>query len=146
MRDHDRVIAKPGAGHRDAERVDCAAQAAALRAAGIAVEEYDGELGQGLFLPDDAAMNPGRRIVRQVRLLAERARLYEGSPVRSVEPGLVTTAAGSVRAPVIVVAVDGGLDRLLPALAPLVRTARLQMLATDPVGSARLPCPPRWRR
>jgi glycine/D-amino acid oxidase-like deaminating enzyme len=65
--------------------------------------------------------------------------------VLRVSAGRVETEHGTVRAPVIVVAVDGGLDALLPQLAGHVRTARLQMLATEPV-PARLPCPvyARW--
>jgi glycine/D-amino acid oxidase-like deaminating enzyme len=45
-----------------------------------------------------------------------------------------------VQAGVVVVAVDGRLEILLPQLTGAVRTARLQMLATAPV-SPRLPCP-----
>lgn len=125
---------------RAAEILDCAAHAQALKEHGIAVEDYRGDLGVGLFLPDDAAMNPARRVLGLARLLRHRAALYEHSPVRSIAPALVRTTQGSVRAPVIIVAVDGQLERLLPALAPRVRTARLQMLATAPL-PARLPCP-----
>jgi glycine/D-amino acid oxidase-like deaminating enzyme len=41
----------------------------------------------------------------------------------------------------VIVAVDGRLESLLPQLAGRVRTARLQMLATEPVAPGRLPCP-----
>jgi gamma-glutamylputrescine oxidase len=41
----------------------------------------------------------------------------------------------------VIVAVDGGLDRLLPALAGRVRTARLQMVATAPLPEVRYPRP-----
>ena len=61
--------------------------------------------------------------------------------MRSVEPGAVHTQHGTVRAGVVVVAVDGRLDVLLPQLAPIVRTARLQMLATAPIALGRVPCP-----
>ena len=46
----------------------------------------------------------------------------------------------------MIVAVDGRLELLLPELAGRVRTARLQMLATEPVNPGRLPCPAycRW--
>jgi glycine/D-amino acid oxidase-like deaminating enzyme len=125
---------------RVAELADCAAHAAALTAHGIRVEDYDGPLGQGLFLPDDAAMNPARRALRLAHLLAGRATLHEHTPVREVTPGQVVTAHGTVHAPVVIVAVDGRLEALLPQLAGRVRSARLQMLATDPV-PARLPCP-----
>ncbi len=131
---------------RAAEVADCAANLAAMRAHGIAVEEYDGELGRGLFVPDDAAINP-----------AVRALTYRGGVARtglsctntrqcaSVESGQVTTSHGTVSAPVIIVAVDGRLDVLVPQLARTVRTARLQMLRTAPI-ARRLPCPvySRW--
>lgn len=122
------------------ERRDCDRHAAALRAHGFAVEEYDGKLGAGLFIPGDAAVNPARRVIETARELSGRATLYEHTAVRHIATGRVDTEHGCVAAPVIVVAVDGGLDRLLPSLAGRVRTARLQMLATAPV-TARVPCP-----
>ncbi|MGN6574329.1 MAG: FAD-dependent oxidoreductase, partial [Nocardioides sp.] len=79
------------AADRAAEVADCAAHAAALRAHGIAVEEYDGPLGTGLFLPDDAAMNPARRAIGLARLLQPRAALHEHTRVTSVERGKVVT-------------------------------------------------------
>jgi glycine/D-amino acid oxidase-like deaminating enzyme len=128
------------AADRERERVDCAAQAKALREHGIAVEEYDGALGQGLFLPDDAAMNPAIRATLVALEAGKCARLHEHSPVREVRSGAVVTERGRVSARLVVVAVDGRLDVLVPQLAGRVRTARLQMLATEPVAQ-RLPCP-----
>jgi glycine/D-amino acid oxidase-like deaminating enzyme len=125
---------------RARELADCAAQALALRAHGIAVEDYDGALGRGLFLPDDAAMNPARRALGLASVLRTRAALHENTPVLAVTPGRVRTARGTVSAGAVIVAVDGRLDALLPQLAGRVRTARLQMLATAPVPD-RLPCP-----
>jgi glycine/D-amino acid oxidase-like deaminating enzyme len=129
----------------DAELADCAAHEAALRAHGIAVERYDGELGQGLFLPDDAAMNPARRATGLATALQGRATLHEHTAVSTVDSKQVVTERGVISAGVVIVAVDGRLDVLLPQLADRVRTARLQMLATAPV-PARLPCPvyDRW--
>jgi glycine/D-amino acid oxidase-like deaminating enzyme len=129
------------AADREAELADCALQAAALRDHGIGVEDYDGPLGRGLFLPDDAAMNPAVRAIRLATRLLGRAALHEHSPVTRIAAGRVTTERGAVAAPVVVVAVDGRLDLLLPQLAGRVRTARLQMLATAPVQTGRLPCP-----
>jgi gamma-glutamylputrescine oxidase len=126
---------------REAELADCAHQAAALREHGIAVEEYAGPLGRGLYLPDDAAMNPAVRATRLAALLAPRAELHEHTRVRLVAAGRVVTERGVVTAPTVVVAVDGRLEALVPALAGRVRTARLQMLATAPVAPGRLPCP-----
>jgi gamma-glutamylputrescine oxidase len=128
---------------RTRELADCAAQAAALREHGIAVEEVSGPSGDGLLLPDDAQANP---VVRHLGVLAHaqreaarqgvRLHLHEGTRVRRVTPGLVETDRGAVRADVVLVAVDGRLDVVLPQLGgehPLVRTARLQMLATAPL-------------
>ena len=128
------------AADREREISDCALQSVALREHGIAVEDYDGPLGRGLFLPDDAATNPARRAVELAMRLDRRARLHERTTVRSVESGRVVTAAGTVFAAQVLVAVDGRLEVLVPALADRVRTARLQMLATSPV-RPRLPCP-----
>ncbi|HJQ43215.1 MAG TPA: FAD-binding oxidoreductase [Jatrophihabitantaceae bacterium] len=126
---------------RARETADCAEHAAVLRAHGFAVEDYDGPLGAGIFLPDDAAMNPALRVVRTANRLARAARLFENSPVSEVRSGAVTTTRGVVRAPIIVVAVDGRLEVMLPQLSGRVRTARLQMLASAPITAGRLPCP-----
>lgn len=126
--------------HRAGELADCAAHAAALRAHGIAVEDYDGPSGRGIYLPDDAVTNPARRVVGLTRALTGRARLHEHTPVRRVLPGRVISTGGEVRAAVVIVAVDGRLEALLPQLAGRVRTARLQMLATAPVTPGRVPC------
>ena len=129
------------AADRLAEQHDIDAHETALREHGIAVERYEGPLGSGIFLPDDAATNPARRALALATRLRGRAALYEHTTVESVHAGAVATTAGTVRAATVVVAVDGGLERLLPVLAGRVRTARLQMLATAPVAAARVPCP-----
>lgn len=126
---------------RAAEIDDCDHHEAALRDHGIAVERYHGELGTGLFLPDDAAMNPARRAIGLASQLRGRADLHEHTRVRSVERGKVTTDGGVISAGTILVAVDGRLDLIVPTLADRVRTARLQMVATEPVRAGRLPCP-----
>jgi gamma-glutamylputrescine oxidase len=58
----------------------------------------------------------------------------------------VHTERGLVRARHVIVTVDGGLERLLPELATRVRSARLQMLATEPTTEINLPRPvyARW--
>jgi glycine/D-amino acid oxidase-like deaminating enzyme len=120
---------------------DCALQAAAMHAHGIAVEEYHGELGDGLFIPNDAAVNPARRVLGEVLAVAGQAVLAEDTRVTQVRSGRVETTRGVISAGAIVVAVDGKLDLLMPQLSGRVRTARLQMLATTPVRPGRLPCP-----
>lgn len=129
------------AADRAAELADCTLHANALRAHGIAVEDYSGPLGRGLFLPDDAAVNPAVRAIEIAGRLEHRACLHEHTRVRRVRPHSVETAHGTVRAGVVIVAVDGKLNRVVPALRSRVRTARLQMLATAPVTPGRLPCP-----
>jgi gamma-glutamylputrescine oxidase len=143
-----RLAGLPGEPESDAEAADrareiadLAAHEAALREHNIAVQHYDGPLGQGIFLPDDAAMNPARRALGLATALRERAPLHEHTPVQSVASGVVVTDRGTVKAPVVIVAVDGRLEQLLPQLLGRVRTARLQMLATEPVDTGRLPCP-----
>jgi glycine/D-amino acid oxidase-like deaminating enzyme len=126
----------------EAGRTACAAQAAALRADGFAVEEYDGPEGRGLLFPDDGVMQPMARCRVLARTAADRgARLHEHSPVTTVEPGRVTTAAGRVDCDAVVVAVDGRLDLLLPELSATVRTVRLQMLGTAPTTEVLVPRP-----
>jgi gamma-glutamylputrescine oxidase len=134
------------AADRSTEMADCAAHSAALRAHGFAVEDYDGPLGTGLFLPDDAATNPARRALGLAAALSSAAELHEQTPAVRVEPGRVSTTRGLVSAAVVIVAIDGRLELLLPQLAGRVRTARLQMLASAPVPVGRLPCPAyaRW--
>jgi gamma-glutamylputrescine oxidase len=123
------------------ESADCDEQYRMLAEHGIAVERYDGPLGNGLYLPDDAAMNPARRALGLAEIYGGTARLYESSPVTRIGPGQVITAGGSISAGLVIVAVDGRLDVLLPELAGRVRTARLQMLATAPVAPGLLACP-----
>ena len=129
------------------EEADCAEQLAALRADGFRVEPYRGTEGVGLLFPDDGATNPLARARRLASDLVMRgARLFEHSPADSTPADGVTTSRGMVRAGAVVIAVDGRLETLLPELAPRVRTARLQMLATAPAAEVIIPRPvyARW--
>ncbi|MDX6198174.1 MAG: gamma-glutamylputrescine oxidase [Actinomycetota bacterium] len=110
---------------------DCAEHAAALQADGFAVEEYDGVEGRGLLFPADGVLQPLARC-RALAAAAQRAMLFESTPATRIDGGLVTTPRGSVRCDTVLVCVDGRLDLLLPELAGIVRTVRLQMLATAP--------------
>lgn len=116
---------------------DCALQLAALRADSFGVEDYDGAEGRGLLLPDDGVLQP----LARCRGLAVGGGLHEGTPAVRIEPGLVTTPRGSVRCGSVLVCVDGRLDLLLPELAGIVRTVRLQMLATAPTDEVSVPRP-----
>ena len=117
----------------DAELEDIAAQYEAMRADALAVEHYDGPEGRGVCIPDDAVMQP----LKRCRMLAESlrargAQLYVRTAAQEIAPGVVRTTGHAIRARTILVAVDGGLERLVPSLASDVRTARLQMLAAAP--------------
>ncbi|RDI96131.1 FAD-binding oxidoreductase [Meiothermus sp. QL-1] len=122
------------------ELEDCEAHLAALRADGFAAWPYAGPEGEGILLPDDAAMNPLLRCRRLARKALEAgARLFEQSPALEIRWGEVRTPKGRVRCEGVLVAVDGRLEQVLPELEGRVRTARLQMLATAPI-------PPRFPR
>lgn len=120
---------------------DCAAQAAALREDGFAVVEYDGPEGCGLLFPHDTVLQP----LKRCRALAQQAisPLFEHSPALSISGTSVATPGGEVSCGAVVVAVDGNLDLLLPEVP--VRTVRLQMLATAPLGERRWTRPVYYR-
>lgn len=127
-----RLAGSPGRPDQ-AELDDCERHMGTLVAAGIAAEAIDTTLGPALLLPDDAVVNPALRCLLTVQTLVSRAALYEGTPAVSIEAGRVRTEHGEVSAAAVVVCVDGGLEWVVPALASRVRTARLNVLATDPV-------------
>jgi gamma-glutamylputrescine oxidase len=117
----------------DEELADCEAQLVAMTADGLPVERYEGWEGRGLLFPRDGSFQPLLRCSQLARrALADGIRLFEGTPAVAIEPGSVTTPNGRVRAASIVIAVDGGLERVVPALAGRVRTVRLQMVGTAP--------------
>ncbi|HYH81674.1 MAG TPA: FAD-binding oxidoreductase [Longimicrobium sp.] len=121
---------------------DCRAQLAAMTADGLKAEWYEGPEGAGFLVPTDAAFNP----LHRCRILAARhaeagARLFEHSPAVHIAAEEVRTPEGRVRCGRVIVAVDGRLERLLPALEGRVRTARLQMVATAPLPDIRFPRP-----
>jgi glycine/D-amino acid oxidase-like deaminating enzyme len=130
-----------------AEAEDCRRQADALAADGFPVEAYTGPEGTGLLFPRDGAMQPllRCRMVAQAHLAAG-ATLAERTRAIDIAGSQVTTADATIRCRGVVIAVDGGLEHLVPALAGEVRTARLQMLATEPTDEVALPRPvyARW--
>jgi len=129
------------------EHDDCVRQLDSMRRDALPVEPYDGPEGTGLLFPNDAAFDPGARCQALARrAIARGARLFERSPAVTIGDGAVETPSGRVHAEHIVVAVDGRLECVLPELAPRVRTARLQMLATEPTHQITLPRPvyARW--
>ena len=112
---------------------DCRAQMAAMRAVGLPVEPYADDEGYGLVFPLDCA---GQPLLRCRRLAAwahmRGAALHEDTPALGVSGRRVRTPAGEVACDAVIVAVDGGLGRVLPELAGRVRDVRLQMLGTAP--------------
>jgi glycine/D-amino acid oxidase-like deaminating enzyme len=95
-----------------------------------------------VLVPGDGALDPLARC-RTLAARAQRAgaRLFAGSPVTALAGDRVVTPGGAVSCGAVVVAVDGGLEALLPELAPRVRSTRLQMLATAPVAAGTVPWP-----
>jgi gamma-glutamylputrescine oxidase len=127
-----------------AETADCREMAAAMRRDGIAVEDAAGPWGRGLRFPHDAAMHPGRRCAALVQRAEDAGvRLVAHAPARRIDAGAVVTDRVRISAPRTLVAIDGGLELVLPQLAADVRTGRAQMLATGPdaVPAAVVPAP-----
>ncbi len=124
----------------DAEWRDAAAMMAAMQADGIACEERDTAFGRAVFVPGDAAVQPvarGRALARMA--LAQQAKLFEHTRALDWGEGQVRTPDGRISCDGIVIAVDGGLEEIVPALRGTVRSTRLQMLATEPATDASIP-------
>jgi gamma-glutamylputrescine oxidase len=127
------VVSRSGSVRRPTspeERDDCEAHYQALVDDGFAAERAaDGTI----MIPTDGAFHP----LARARLLAVQAReagilLVENHPVDNFD---------ALEADRVIVAVDGGLESVLPELSGRVRTARLQMLATARTDEVRVPRP-----
>lgn len=126
----------------DTELADCEAQRLAMHVDDLPVERYEGPEGRGLLFPRDASFHPLLRCRALAREASSAgARLFECSRATRIARGEVITVRGAVRAGAIVVAVDGGLERVLPELVGRVRTVRLQMLGTAPATDVHYPRP-----
>jgi gamma-glutamylputrescine oxidase len=113
-----------------AEAEDCARHLAALRADGFPAEP----LGEGILVPGDGSVDPLARCRAAAADAVRRgAQLFAGSPAVEIRGDAVATPAGRVECGAVVVAVDGGLERVLGELEGRVRSTRLQMLGTSPV-------------
>jgi gamma-glutamylputrescine oxidase len=124
------------------ELADCEAQRRQMDADALPVERYAGPEGDGLLFPTDGVFQPMARC----RVLARRAadagaRLFEHSRVLRLGDDVVETELARVRCGRTIVAIDGRLEALVPALVGRVRTARLQMIATAPLPEIRWPRP-----
>ncbi len=124
------------------ELEDCAAQYDCMRQDAQSVDRYDGPEGRGLLFPEDGACNPLLRcqhLARQV--VGSGARLYGNAKAVEVAANIVTTETARVTAKHVLITIDGKLETLCPELGTSVRTARLQMLSTSPLSTARFPRP-----
>jgi glycine/D-amino acid oxidase-like deaminating enzyme len=129
------------------EEADCEAHRRSLLDDGFRAEAYNGPEGRGTLFPDDGAFDPLARCrALAATAAAGGARLFESSAAMSIGSGLVATRAAEVRCGAVVVAVDGGLEEVVPALVGRVRSARLQMLATEPATDMQMARPvyARW--
>ncbi|MDQ1396044.1 MAG: gamma-glutamylputrescine oxidase [Acidimicrobiaceae bacterium] len=132
-----------------AEVGDCEQQRTALLGDGFEVEPSESPEGIGLFFPADGSLQPLRRCRTLARAAIDGgARLFSFSPGTAISGTEVEVSAGrgAVQCDAVVVAVDGGLEALIPELHGRVRTARLQMLGTAPLLEMRFPRPvyARW--
>ena len=131
----------------DEEAADCELHLAALRGDGFPAERYTGPEGRGLLVSTDCAFDPLRRCATLACRAADAGTLlFEQSRATAIDAGDVRTEEGRVRCDRVVIAVDGRLADVVPALAPRVRPVRLQMLATAPTNEIQLPRPvyARW--
>jgi glycine/D-amino acid oxidase-like deaminating enzyme len=130
----------------DDEVQDCVEQLAAMRADGLPVEPYDGPEGCGLLVPTDGTFQPLARC-RQLAAIAQAAggHLFEQTAAVDLSGNLVVTPQGRVQCQHVVVAVDGGLEQILPELTGRVRSGRLQMLATVPTNEVQIARPIYYR-
>jgi glycine/D-amino acid oxidase-like deaminating enzyme len=124
------------------EELDCQAQLTQLREDGLPAADYHGPEGRGILVPSDAAFHPLHRCrLLAAALVGRGASLFEHTPALHIKPGQVDTPEGTIRAGHVIIAVDGRLAQVVPALAPRIRTARLQMLASAPAAEVRIPRP-----
>lgn len=122
------------------EERDCRAHLDALLNGHFPATWYDGPLGRGVLVIDDAVTDPLARCRLEAAMVsASGARLFEQSPAVGLTTGMVETPGGVVSCRVIVVAVDGALASLLPELEGRVWPTRLQMLASGPHAPGLLP-------
>ena len=124
------------------EGEDCLRQFESMQSDGLPVELYDGAEGRGLLFPGDMSFNPLARCRSLALQALERgAQLFEDSAATEIAGDAVIANGQTISCGSVIVAVDGRLDLVLPELAGRVRTARLQMLGTEPATDATLERP-----
>jgi glycine/D-amino acid oxidase-like deaminating enzyme len=88
------------------------------------------------YTPHCAAIHPARLVRGLAEAVTRRGvTIHERSPARAVEPGVVTTARGAVRAPYVVRATEGYTSRL-PGLARALAPVYSLMIATEPLAAS----------
>ncbi len=129
------------------EREDCARQYQVMQRDGLDVQHWSGPEGDGLLFPGDGVVNPVLRTRRLAREAADAgARLFAFTEAQQVGERDVDTWTGEVRCRSVIIAIDGGLELVIPALSGIVQTRRFEMLATEPAREARrtVPAVARW--
>jgi glycine/D-amino acid oxidase-like deaminating enzyme len=122
------------------EMADCRRQLATMKEDDLPAEWYEGKEGEGLLIPTDGVFQPLARCRALARTTQSRgALLCERSPATSIQGDRVVTPHGTIHCGVVVVAIDGRLEQVIPELRGRIRTARLQMLATVPTAELRTP-------
>jgi glycine/D-amino acid oxidase-like deaminating enzyme len=100
-----------------------------------------------VYTPHCAAVHPAK-LARGLAVAAERAgvTIYEGSPVESIEPGLVRTGRGEIRAPTVLqcteafsVGLPGGKRRVIPVYSLMIATEPLPSSAWEAIGFEQRP-------
>jgi glycine/D-amino acid oxidase-like deaminating enzyme len=87
----------------------------------------------GTFTPHCASIHPARLVRSLAKTVALRGTtIYEHTPATSIEPGVVRTLRGDVRAPVVVRATEG-YTRSLPTMTRDIAPVYSMMLATAPL-------------
>ena len=85
------------------------------------------------FTPHCAAIHPGRLVRELARTLAARGvSIHEHTPATSIEPGIVRTTRGAVRAPIVVRATEAYTRTLAGQRRALIPVYSL-MIATEPL-------------
>ena len=87
------------------------------------------------YTPDCAAIHPARLVRGLAEVVTRRGvALHERTPALSIEPGVVRTPGGSVRAPYVVRATEGFTPRL-PGLARAVVPVYSLIIASEPLSA-----------
>ncbi|MEV1288715.1 FAD-dependent oxidoreductase [Micromonospora sp. NPDC049679] len=90
----------------------------------------------GTYTPHCAAIHPARLVRGLARAVEHRGvAIYERTAVTALRPGIVTTSAGTVRAPIVVRATEGYTPSL-PGARRAVAPVYSLMIATEPLPDA----------